>query len=541
MIGNLAPRLARTIGDLRRRQACTLALAACAAGVAAASAVLLLGFSGWFVASAVGGSGALLTLGTGALPTGLGLRLLAVARTVSRYGERVWSHEAALAALARLRPAVFAGLLSSPARESLALSAGEASARLVQDVDAVETLFVRSSNPWAFAAAVASSLALAWLGGLLSIAILALAITAAVVGGRLMARRLLGPTAEVQVAIGDLKDTFVSLVQATPELRSYSLEDWAADKIDEKGWRLAALRVRRLRAEGAASIYQGAVLAAAIALVIIAAGRVSTAVAALAALAAFSALETISSLLRSHEQDGAMRQAAVRLEPLMGRRSSFTNEPGPLPAPDLDLFGAAVPAGTRIVIGGPSGSGKTTLLEQLVGLRDADRNQLRIGGVDVIDLGPRAARSNFAYAAQEVQLISGTVRDNLLLGDPEADEARLWRALHDAALEARIRTSTAGLDHWIGEDGGRLSGGERRRLALARALLRPAPWLLLDEPTEGLDAWTEALLLKRLGRRLRLTRQGLILVSHRPAALSLADRRLALGQITLGRPGGLSK
>jgi ATP-binding cassette subfamily C protein CydC len=128
-------------------------------------------------------------------------------------------------------------------------------------------------------------------------------------------------------------------------------------------------------------------------------------------------------------------------------------------------------------------------------------------------------------------MIAGTVRANLALAGTRADEA-LWDALADAALEARVRALPQGLDTWIGENGERLSGGERRRLSLARALLRDAPWMLLDEPTEGLDAATEALIVERLDARLKRTGQGLILVSHRPAPRALCDLRLPIAAPT---------
>jgi ATP-binding cassette subfamily C protein CydC len=136
-------------------------------------------------------------------------------------------------------------------------------------------------------------------------------------------------------------------------------------------------------------------------------------------------------------------------------------------------------------------------------------------------------RAAFAHAPQDAAMIAGTVRANLALADAQPDDA-IWEALADAALEARVRALPQGLDTWIGENGERLSGGERRRLSLARALLRDAPWLLLDEPTEGLDAATEALVVERLDARLKRTGQGLILVSHRPAPRALCDLRLPI-------------
>jgi ATP-binding cassette subfamily C protein CydC len=174
-------------------------------------------------------------------------------------------------------------------------------------------------------------------------------------------------------------------------------------------------------------------------------------------------------------------------------------------------------------LAGPSGCGKTTLLETLLHLRVPVPGEILLGGTDLAELSPGAARRCFSFLPQDMALLAGSVRDNLLLAAPDADDAALWDALRDAALEERIVRLPGGLDGWLGENGARLSGGERRRLALARALLHPAPWLLLDEPTEGLDAKTEALVLNRLRARLKARGQGALIVSHRSEPLVNCD------------------
>jgi ATP-binding cassette subfamily C protein CydC len=168
------------------------------------------------------------------------------------------------------------------------------------------------------------------------------------------------------------------------------------------------------------------------------------------------------------------------------------------------------------------------LIERLMHLRAPVSGEATLGGIDAAATSPDAARALFAYAPQQAVLLAGTVRENLRLALPSADDAALWAALEDADLAERIRASPAGLNAPLGENGARLSGGERRRLGLARAYLRPAPWLVLDEPTEGLDAATEARVLERLAARLERTGQGLILVSHRPAPLALCDTTLVV-------------
>jgi ATP-binding cassette subfamily C protein CydC len=200
--------------------------------------------------------------------------------------------------------------------------------------------------------------------------------------------------------------------------------------------------------------------------------------------------------------------------------------------PVLRLPGLApLPPGARVAVTGPSGAGKTTLVEQLVGLRTASPGSVQLGGRDIATLPATVLRDHVAWAPQDAQLIAGTVRDNLHLARPGADDALLWEVLADACLDARVRALPAGLDGWIGEDGARLSGGERRRLSLARAYLGTAPWLLLDEPTEALDGATERAVVERLARRLARTGQGLVVVTHRPALLALCDQRLTLAPV----------
>uniref|UniRef100_A0A0N4YZX8 ABC transporter domain-containing protein n=1 Tax=Parastrongyloides trichosuri TaxID=131310 RepID=A0A0N4YZX8_PARTI len=194
-------------------------------------------------------------------------------------------------------------------------------------------------------------------------------------------------------------------------------------------------------------------------------------------------------------------------------------------SPTLRLPGAdlTVAPPQRLAIAGPSGAGKTTLIERLMSLRPASPGEILHGEVDAAALDAETLRPLFAYAPQQAVLLTGSVRENLRLAAPTADDDQLWAVLEDAGLADRIRAAPGGLDASVGENGARLSGGERRRLGLARAYLRPAPWLVLDEPTEGLDAATEAQVLERLAARLHHSGQGLIVVSHRPAPLALCD------------------
>lgn len=515
----------------RRRQGLRLLVAGAGAAAATAGAVLLLGLSGWFLAGAAlaGAAGAAAVMAFNYLLPSAGIRFLAITRTVGRYAERIASHEAALKALAEIRPAVFAGLASGPPERSLALSSGEASGRLVQDVDAIETLFVRRSAPWAgFAAAMAGggliALASPW-AALAFLVCFVLQVALGVMLGEPLAR---GPGAAALSASGRLKDAVQAAAAAAAELRCYGLTDAVAESLMADAEALGAARERRWDAEGLAALAPAALSGVAVGLVLALAVPAGGPMATLAALAAAAAMEGGAALARMFDDDGALHAAAGRLDEMMTNGAARAEAVDPAAPLTLSVGAASrvLAPGERLAVVGRSGAGKTRLLEMLVGLRPPEPGRVRIGQAPLETLATGAARRLFALAPQDAAMVAGSVRENLRLGDPDAPDEALWAALADAGLEAKVRSMPQGLESWIGQGGDRLSGGERRRLALARALLRPAPWLLLDEPTEGLDAATEAAVVAALDRRLARTGQGAVIVSHRPAPLALCGLRL---------------
>ncbi|MBJ7511642.1 ATP-binding cassette domain-containing protein [Brevundimonas sp.] len=521
-------RIGELIAAQRQAQRGRLRIAAAGGAVVAVAATCLLGLSGWFITSAAlaGIAGSAAVQAFNYMVPSATIRLLAILRTGARYIERVSGHEAALKALARLRPQLFDALASAPPSRALALASGEASARLVQDVDAVQTLFVRLSAPWALGAGAASAALLAGLASPWAGALLLASMALCAAGALLIARRLAAPAGQaVQIAVGRLKDRLAALEAVSPELKAYGLDRWAATQAAEAAADLDQAQVALTQAGGWMAAWQAVVTGAAVAAVVPATLGASLPLTALAALAAVMGVESVAGLVGALQQNGAAEEAARRLEALPSALHPNRAPVSVAPTLVLQADGAALHPPARLGLIGPSGAGKTTLIERLIGLRDAQPGEARLGDIDVADLTPEDRRPLFAYAAQDVRLIDGTVRENLLLAGPADDDA-LWRALDDAALAERLRADPAGLDARIGPNGERLSGGERRRLGLARAYLRPAAWLVLDEPTEGLDPATEAQVLKALDRRLKQAGQGLILVSHRSAPTQLCDRTI---------------
>lgn len=527
--------MSRGIRDLvaaerRRLRRGLLATILCAC-VATSSAVLLLGLSGWFITAAAfaGATGGAAAYAFNYMLPSAAIRLLAILRTGARYGERLVGHHLMLDALATIRPLLFRAIATGPVQTSLALRRGDTTSRLVQDVAALETLFIRLPAPWAVSASLGSGLALLWLGGaspLLATLALVIVLLAA---SRRIGRRVAAHGRAVQQAAGCLKDDVVEIADAAAELRCYGLQDEAASRLAAAAAELTAAQRGQARAVASIDAMQAVAIAGGAALALLLAAPSGPAIAALCGLAAAMTVDGLAPLLKREVERGMLDEACRRLDDLAAQ----TRGPSRAMQPPSAIIAIGAPweatlrPGRTYAMVAPSGAGKTTLIEALLGLRPPPC-EIAIGGIPVEQIDLAALRGLFAWLPQDAQLLSGTVRDNLRLAAPEADDAACWDALRDAGLADRIRALAGGLDGWIGENGTELSGGERRRLALARALVGTAPWLLLDEPTEGLDEATERAVTKALFARIARTGQGLILVSHQPRLADECGTRLHL-------------
>ncbi|MDH6461828.1 ABC-type multidrug transport system fused ATPase/permease subunit [Micromonospora sp. A200] len=195
-------------------------------------------------------------------------------------------------------------------------------------------------------------------------------------------------------------------------------------------------------------------------------------------------------------------------------------------APVLHEVSFTVPAGSRTALVGPSGAGKSTLLALVERFYEVDSGSLRLDGVDVRRLPRDALRARLGYVEQEAPVLAGTLRQNLLIGAPDATDAALLAVLDEVNLGHLVERTDAGLDVQVGEGGVLLSGGERQRLAIARALLAGPPVLLLDEPTSNLDARNEAALRRAIDAV--AVRRTLLIVAHRLATVVDADQIVVL-------------
>lgn len=486
-----------------------LALVTVAAGVG------LLAVSGWFLTAAfLAGAGAAFNL----FGPSSAVRGLSLLRILSRYGERMSGHDATLKALTQLRHWLFTRLVPNAGPLGKGLRRGDLIQRLTADVDTLDVVFLLAIGPMATALLAGSALCAVFWFVLPAAAIFYLvAFTAAALGVPLLltlaTRRAGRDAVEAMTA---LRMMALDGVDGRSEILGFGCRDRFLDRFDAAA---ATLGRARIGIADRAAFAQGSIQAltgAALLLVLVpgtdavAHGHLSGPVLAGLLLAVLATFETTASLTRSVARLGAAATAAERLQEIarpsggaMPRYADVRYIPdgdlrfgsavvgyqGAAPVGPLDL---TVPQGSVVAIKGPSGSGKSTLLASVMQLAPLRAGTIGIGTVSIGDAVQNALHARVALLEQEAPIFLGTVRENLLLADPDADEHDLWGALADARLEATVRALPGGLDTEVGEAGHTLSAGERRRLALARILLTRATILLLDEPTSGLDPETEA-------------------------------------------------
>lgn len=534
-----------------------MALGAALAALTVLTGMGLLGLSGWFIAAtAIAGLQVASALVFDVFAPSAGIRLLALGRTATRYGERLITHDATLAALAQLRERLFRGWAGAGNIRDLLRRPARALFRLTSDLDALESLYLRLLVPAsaALGATVLGTVVLGTMAPWLGIALGAwmLAVGAAVAAGLLLRSRL--PAVRRALITERLRAQAVDLVSGQTELVMAGRMASHRDALQRTDRRLAHADRHLHRLDVTAGAVYGVAGSLTLALVLLGVGvlvdqgRLGTAGATLALLIALSAMEPFAALRRGALEAGRTWLAARRLSPYCGvSQQDQQDQQASLPAqapepgyaiclrqvsaryPDspvdaLQSFTLTLAAGERVAVVGPSGAGKSTLMALAAG-----------------ELPPRQGSIRtlpYAWLSQRTDLFQDSLRDNLLLADADADDDALWRALGSAGLASEVRALHAGLDTRLGEGGLGLSGGQARRLALARLLLQPHPLWLLDEPTEGLDAITAADVLARL-HALGAGRAWLM-ATHLRREAALADRLLVLrgGRIDAEFPRG---
>jgi ATP-binding cassette subfamily B protein len=196
--------------------------------------------------------------------------------------------------------------------------------------------------------------------------------------------------------------------------------------------------------------------------------------------------------------------------------------------PVLSQVSFKIKKGDRVALVGPSGAGKSTILSLIERFYEPDSGEILLEGVPVRDISRDTLRSQIGYVEQDAPVLAGSIRDNLLIGSPDASDAQLKAVLGEVNLTAVLKRDKRGLDAEVGEAGIMLSGGERQRLAIARALLAAPPILLLDESTSALDGLNE----QRMREAIDAVAQGrtMIVIAHRLSTVVDSDQIIVLDQ-----------
>jgi len=497
----------------------------------------LLGLSGWFItATALAGLVPATAIVFDVFMPSAGIRLLALGRTGTRYAERLVTHDATLAVLAALRERLLRSWATPAAALSLRLRPARLLQRLTADVDALDSLYLRLFVPLlaATGATLMAALALGLMRWWLGMALAAWLLVTGLGSALWLARSARRPAVRRALALESLRARTADLVAGQAELAMAGTLAAHCERIAALDARVAEADAELHGLEARTSFVQGLCGALALAGVLLGVGWLAEAgllgapVAALALLLALTAMEPFAALRRGALEAGRSWLAARRLAPALrdgavqgacepaAPRQGWAVELEQVVAPRAAVLAQdiRIAEGERVALLGASGAGKTTLLSLMAG-----ELQPLAGAV-------RARRCT--WMTQRTELFEDSLRDNLLLACPEAAEDTLWAALEVAGLAGDVRAMAQGLDTRLGEGGLGLSGGQARRLALARLLLSPARCWLLDEVTEGLDARTAADLLVRLDSAAR--GRTLVLATHKLREAQLADRLLWVEQ-----------
>ncbi len=521
--------------DTARPVLARLALATLAGCAAAACGIGLMATAAWLIARAAQHP-PVLELGVAVVA----VRAFGLFRGFFRYGERLAGHDAALRVLGILRLRAYTAMIARAGT-----GRGDALQRFASDVDSGQDVLVRVLLPYA-ASLLAGGGAVVLLTSILpavGVALAAMLVVVCFVAPMVqqgVARRAEARTAPLRA---ELMSGVIELLHGLPDLVAYGV---ARDRLDH----LAAVDRRLLAATARSSTGVGAGNAMAVlaggagvwVALALGAGHVAGPAFAVLVLTPLAALDVVSGLPEAASRFGLARAALRRVYAAVDRPDPVPDKarPASLPSgpyrvrvenvtarwqPDapaaLRDLSLELPPGRRIALVGPSGSGKTTLACLLVRFLDPVRGRVTLNGVDLRDLAGDDVRRVVGLMDEQVHCFDTTIEGNLRVARRDATDAELWVALRRARLDDWVGGLPLGLATPVGEHGAKLSGGQRRRLALARVLLAETPILVLDEPTEHLDDETAAALTADL---LAATRdRSVVLITHRGFGLSDVD------------------
>lgn len=480
---------------------------------------------------------------------------LALVKGTFRYVEQFTGHAAAFQLLSELRVDTYRNIVPLAPAGLEDERTGDLVTRIIGDIDRVEPFYAHTIAPLASAVLVplltAAGLAI-WVDPLIAAVFLPFPLLMALAIPWMKANQVAETSTRARELAGETAAVFTDSVQGAREIAIFGARDVAAGRVSTQSRESASTR-RSLARVAASRAGLTDLLAglAVVAVVAVAAGRYQAGLLELSGLAAAVVVAWVGTtparalehIVPDMEQalaaagrlfDLADRQAPVaeRVDASSSPQSGLlvfedvtVRFPG-AERPGLEGVNADIFDGAFVAVVGPSGSGKSTLAGLLARFRDPDVGRVLMGGIDLRDMSPSTRRARVAFVPQRPDIFFGTIGDNLRLARRDATEGELWSALDRAALGDWVRSLEQGLATKTGELGETMSGGQRQRLAIARAFLRSADVLVLDEATSELDMTTERLILEEIRRERRA--KTTLVVAHRLETIVDADEILVL-------------
>ena len=550
----------QTMRDVFKRHRWRLALATVLLFTTMLAGIGLLGLSGGFLtAAALAGA-----LGMGGtfnfFSPSAGIRALTMARIVSRYFEKLVGHDATLRIARDLRVWFFQRALPlAPARLGSSRT-GELLARLITDIGEVDGLMVRAISPLlALAgAALASVVAAGFIYWPAALLLLVLAVLVGIGVPVFAVRRGDAVEAERAQQRASLRTLAFEGLEGAADLTALDARDDWALRVDAAAQQLARSDQRRRGRLIGGNVLHSALAGLGLlamlwlALTAFQAGKVEAPFAATLVFLTVALLEVAAGSGIAWQALQSARVAGKRLRQIVDQAPAVQDpvQPRAVVADAaavvfeqvvfawpgetrrlLDGVDLQLAPGERIAIRGDSGCGKTTLSALLLRLWDPQQGAVRFGGVDLREFAQDDWYRQIAWLPQGAPVFAGSIAENLRLGDPQAGDDALWAVLAQVRLSDWAQQQ-GGLGAWVGENGATMSAGQARRLALARALLRNAPIMVLDEPTEGLDVDTAHALLLDLAAA--LGQRSLLMITHDrlPEGVVQREYRLQQGRLT---------
>ncbi|GHA23608.1 hypothetical protein GCM10010329_53780 [Streptomyces spiroverticillatus] len=495
------------------------------------------------------------------------VRALALGRGLLRYADRLLGHDGTLRAVAVFRARVYEALVPLAPSGIPAFRSGDLLTRLVDDVDAVQDLLLRVLLPVAAAGTVAvaatgtAAVLLPGAGLLLGVMLVLAGLLVPVLV--LVTSRRDGP--EERAARAQLAVSSLDLTRGAADLSAYGALGRAEERVRQAATRIARLERRKARTTTLASavmllLQAGATVGVTwLALGAHAGGELAAVHLTVLTVLALASFEALGPLLAAARRFVEVRSAARRLAEMLDAPPPVVEPVVPVALPAsgplgveitglrvrhrpggpaaLDGVSLRLPPERRVVLVGESGSGKSTLIATLMRFLPYESGSIRIGGRELRDCAGADVRRAITGVTQDAHVFRGTIRANLLLARPDATETQLREAAGRARLLEWIESLPQGWETYAGGDGAEMSGGQRQRLLLARALLADPLVLVLDEPTEGLDPDSAAAVLADI---LDATHgRTTLLVTHEREGLAAADEVVTLERVAAGPCGPL--